>query len=124
MARSPSACSSHAGPSITTYRPSSASSTRRRGARPWRPHTAKTCSETGNGRANLGTPADVEEGGPLLRSIHELSTGEGCMETYLILRRAAWHDVREAEEARARAAVEDERFSEVVEWKRSYTIAE
>lgn len=46
------------------------------------------------------------------------------METYLILRRGAWHDAREAEEARVRAAVEDERFSEVVEWKRSYTIAE
>jgi len=46
------------------------------------------------------------------------------METYLILRRAAWQDVREAEEARARAAAEAERLSELVEWLRTYTFTE
>jgi uncharacterized protein DUF4242 len=46
------------------------------------------------------------------------------METYLILRRAAWHDVHEAEEARARAEAEAERLSELVEWVRTYTFTE
>ena len=46
------------------------------------------------------------------------------METYLILRRSAWRDLDEAEEARERAAAESERLSELVEWRRSYTFAE
>ena len=46
------------------------------------------------------------------------------METYLILRRAAWHGVHEAEEAHARAAAEAERLSEVVELLQTYTFAE
>lgn len=46
------------------------------------------------------------------------------METYLILRRSAWQDVHEAEEARAREAVEAERLSEFVGWIRSYTFRE
>ncbi len=46
------------------------------------------------------------------------------MQTYLILRRGAWHDVHEAEKARARAAVEAERLSELVGWIGSYTFTE
>ena len=46
------------------------------------------------------------------------------METYLILRRAAWSDADEAEDARTRAAAESERLSELVEWRRTYTFAE
>jgi uncharacterized protein DUF4242 len=46
------------------------------------------------------------------------------METYLILRRGAWHDVDEAEEARLRAAAETARLSEFVGWLRSYTFSE
>ena len=43
------------------------------------------------------------------------------METYLILRRAAWSDADEAEESRTRAAAEAERLSELVEWRRTYS---
>ena len=46
------------------------------------------------------------------------------METYLILRRGAWSDADEAEDARTRAAAESERLSELVEWRRTYTFAE
>ena len=46
------------------------------------------------------------------------------METYLILRRSAWRNLDEAEEAHARAAAESERLSELVEWRRTYTFAE
>ena len=46
------------------------------------------------------------------------------METYLILRRSAWRDLDEAEEARARAAAESERLSELVEWRWTCTFAE
>ena len=46
------------------------------------------------------------------------------METYLILRRGAWHDAREAEDAHARAAAETARLSEFVGWQRSYTFSE
>jgi hypothetical protein len=46
------------------------------------------------------------------------------METYLVLRRNAWQDAHEAEKARARAAVEAERRSELVDWIRSYTFTE
>jgi uncharacterized protein DUF4242 len=46
------------------------------------------------------------------------------VETYLILRRGAWRNMDEAEEARARAAAEAEHLSELVEWRRTYTFAE
>ena len=46
------------------------------------------------------------------------------METYLVLRRGAWRDGDEAQEARVRAAVETERLSEFLGWLRSYTFAE
>jgi Protein of unknown function (DUF4242) len=66
----------------------------------------------------------VEERGSVLRSVDELSNGRGAMETYLILRRAAWQDANEADEARVRAAAQAERLSEFVGWLRTYTFAE
>ena len=46
------------------------------------------------------------------------------MEMYVILRRGAWHDEAEAEQACARAAAETARRSEFVGWLRSYMFSE
>jgi hypothetical protein len=46
------------------------------------------------------------------------------METYLILRRGAWRDPRELQEAGARSRGEAERAADDVRWLRSYVLAE
>ena len=46
------------------------------------------------------------------------------MDTYVILRRAAWRSAEELQEAAARSTAEGERMSDDIRWIRSYVLEE
>jgi len=53
-----------------------------------------------------------------------MSTEEGRMETYVILRRNGWRTAEELREAAERSSTEGDRMSDEVAWIRSYVLAE